>query len=118
MTLKNRGRRHHGAAGALVKMWGFASPKRKLASSESRRSIGPHELLERNNVFLPVPTIELNNLWAFACEVIVIENSDVHSIKIRRSPRSGKDVNATGLAEMMSCDIGPKLICTKVGLTR
>ncbi len=91
---------------------------RAEGASRLSAGLGPNALLERGNVFLPVLAIELNDFWVFACEVIVIENSDIHSVKIRRSPRSGKDVNATGLAEVMFCDLGPKLICTKVGLAR
>jgi len=98
----------------------LASGTRGRAEGASRLSaeLGHNALLERGKVFLPVLAIELNDFWVFACEVIVIENSDIHSVKIRRSPRSGKDVNATGLAEVMFCDLGPKLISTKVGLAR
>ena len=89
---------------------------RALAQSRSAGGFGSGELIERSNVFLPVLAIEPNNLGVFACEVIVIENSDVYSVKIRRSPGPGEDVNATGFAEVMFCDPGPEPICAKLGI--
>ena len=44
------------------------------------KALRPNELLERGNRILPALVIELNDFRAFACEIIVIKNSDVHSI--------------------------------------
>jgi hypothetical protein len=78
------------------------------------KSFYSSRLLEHTDIFLPRITVKLHNLRLLYREIIVVQDSHIHSVEIRCGAWPGEDVNAAVPAEMMLGNFGTKLVGAKL----